>query len=125
MRKTVLAAIANDQASIREAIRNDLLSEWPSLHFVKAVDELEAIKKAKKLDPQLILIGYSVAIRKATDIFEALRELLPAVPIFVLTDDYSLATEREALASGVTAVFSVDQDFESLRLNIRAALNGE
>ena len=44
----------------------------------------------------------------------------PALPIFMLTADYDVDIEKEALALGITAVFSKLDDLTTLVANARA-----
>jgi CheY-like chemotaxis protein len=43
----------------------------------------------------------------------------PALPIFMLTTDYDVDIEKEALALGITAVFSKLDDLTTLTANAR------
>jgi len=51
---------------------------------------------------------------------QKLKELAPDLPIFMLTADYDVNIEKEALALGITAVFSKLDDLTTLIANARA-----
>jgi DNA-binding NarL/FixJ family response regulator len=48
-----------------------------------------------------------------------LKARVPELPIFMLTADYDVDIEREALAIGITAVFSKLDDLTTLIANAR------
>jgi CheY-like chemotaxis protein len=51
---------------------------------------------------------------------QKLKSITPELPIFMLTTDYSMKIEKEALSSGIVAVFSKQDDLATLVANARA-----
>ena len=60
------------------------------------------------------------ARQKTFEVAEALKLILPEVPLFLVAEHHDLETEKEALSHGIDAVFEKDHDFSSLVKNARA-----
>jgi CheY-like chemotaxis protein len=54
------------------------------------------------------------------EVARKLRTISPEIPIFMLTTDYCVKAEKEALSYGITAVFSKVDDLPALVANARA-----
>jgi two-component system invasion response regulator UvrY len=87
---------------------------------VEAANASEALNKIKQLSPNLAVLDFSIPDMNGLQLVRQLKALEPALPIFVLTADYSVDIEKEALASGITAVFSKRDDLTTLIANARA-----
>lgn len=81
----------------------------------------EAIKKANRLNPGLIILDSALASINGLDTAKALRAAVPGVCLFLLVDKYTFGAEKEALHSGIYAVFAKDEDLTCLIANARAA----
>ena len=57
---------------------------------------------------------------KGLQLARRLKAIAPELPIFLLTADYQADIEKEALSSGITAVFSKVDDLATLLANARA-----
>lgn len=87
---------------------------------VEARNGVEAIDKAKSLSPSLAILDFSMPEMNGLQLAQKLKEIVPELPIFMLTADYDSNFERKALSSGITAVFSKLDDLATLVANARA-----
>jgi len=88
----------------------------------EAEDGFDAITKAKKLSPDLIVLDLRMPVMDGLEAARELKRLFPRVPLMMLTCYHSSAAEKQALASGVTAVFSKPDGMQNLIWQARAAL---
>lgn len=87
---------------------------------VEARSGAEAIDKVRRLLPNLVILDFSIPETNVMQLTKKLREILPGLPIFMLTADRNLREEKEALSCGIDAVFSKLDDLEALLANARA-----
>ena len=87
---------------------------------VEAANAAEALNKIKQLSPNLAVLDFSIPDMNGLQLVRQLKALEPALPIFILTANYSVDIEKEALAFGITAVFSKRDDLTTLIANARA-----
>jgi DNA-binding NarL/FixJ family response regulator len=88
--------------------------------FVEAGNSAEAKAKTKRLLPNLVLLDFSMPEMNGLQLARDLKAMVPELPIFLLTADYDSDIEKDALSSGITAVFSKLDDLASLVANARA-----
>jgi two-component system, NarL family, response regulator DesR len=88
--------------------------------FVEAGNAVEAMAKAKRRSPNLAVLDFSSKDKSGLQLAQKLKASKPDLPIFLLTTDYSVYTEKKALSCGVTAVFSKLDDLATLLANARA-----
>jgi DNA-binding NarL/FixJ family response regulator len=88
--------------------------------FLEAGNAVEAMAKAKRRSPNLAVLDFSSSDADGLKLAQKLKACKPELPIFLLTADYSLDTEKKALSCGITAVFSKLDDLETLLANARA-----
>jgi DNA-binding NarL/FixJ family response regulator len=79
----------------------------------------DAVAKAMELRPDLVIVEAASNPHAGLDTAEKLKRSLPRVPLFLVTQEHSMAAEREALHRGIDAVFKSD-DLTSLVMNARA-----
>jgi DNA-binding NarL/FixJ family response regulator len=112
-----------------EAIRRGLRSAFhPYPEFVicgEAVDGADALRKAQELSPHLIILDLAMPEMNGLEAAVALKYMMPAVPIFLLTAHYSRELELAAFGSGICAVFSKHDDVDALVMRARAELHLE
>ena len=86
MAKTVL--IADDLASMRLSVRRLLEDRHPDLIVREAVDGLDAIEKAKKSKPDLILLDLAMPRLNGAEAATVLKNDMPETPVvlFTMTD---------------------------------------
>jgi DNA-binding NarL/FixJ family response regulator len=88
--------------------------------FVEARNGAEALRETERLLPSLVVLNLSSSDMSGLELAQKLRAITPEMPVFMLTTDYSLKVEKEALAYGITAVFSKLDDLATLVANARA-----
>jgi CheY-like chemotaxis protein len=84
--KTVL--IADDSSSVRLSVRLVLEGRHKELMVREAVDGLDAVEKAKKLRPDLILLDLAMPRLNGAEAAAVLKNEMPETPVilFTLTD---------------------------------------
>jgi DNA-binding NarL/FixJ family response regulator len=116
--RTVL--IISDDTSFRKQLRA-LFDHGRGFNaFVEAGDGVEAKAKTKQLLPNLVVLDFSMPEMNGLQLARELKVMVPELPIFLLTADYDSDIEKEALSSGITAVFSKLDDLATLVANARA-----
>src|ERR1700730_2992911 len=75
--------------------------------------------KSKQLSPNLAVVDFSMPEMNGLQLARELKARQPALPIFMLTANYDADIEKEALAFGITAVFSKLDDLTTLIANAR------
>jgi CheY-like chemotaxis protein len=80
----------------------------------------EAIAMTKHLLPNLAVLDFSMPEMNGLQLARELKAIAPELPIFMLTAEYDADIEKEALSSGITAVFSKLDDSATLVANARA-----
>jgi DNA-binding NarL/FixJ family response regulator len=115
--------IVDDHPAVRRALRA-AFEQQPGLTVCgEAEDGFDAIGKAKKLAPDLIVLDLRMPVMDGLEAARELKRLFPKIPLMMLTCYHSSAAEREALASGVSAVFSKPDGMQNLIWQARAVLN--
>jgi DNA-binding NarL/FixJ family response regulator len=120
----VLASIliVDDHPAIRKALRAAFEDQPGFTVCGEAEDGFDAIGKAKKLAPDMIVLDLRMPVMDGLEAARELRRLFPQMPLMMLTCYHSSAAEKQALASGVTAVFSKPDGMQNLIWQARAAL---
>jgi CheY-like chemotaxis protein len=105
MTKTVL--IADDSASVRLSVRLLLEGRHSEIVVREAVDGLDAIEKAKKSKPDLILLDLAMPRLNGAEAATVLKNDLPKTPVilFTLTD---MRPDALCEALGVDFISKVD-----------------
>ena len=102
--KTIL--IADDSASVRDVIRA-LLSEVPGTEVCgEAINGLDAVEKAKKLRPDLVLLDLSMPRMNGAEVASILKKTMPGVLIILFTLQSDTIGRALASAIGVDAVLT-------------------
>ena len=83
MGKTVL--IADDSASVRLSVRLVLEGRHKELMVREAVDGMDAVAKAKKLQPDLILLDLAMPRLNGAEVAAVLKNEMPETPIILFT----------------------------------------
>jgi len=114
--------IVDDQAVVRAAVR-DLFESYSGFVVCgEAENGVDALTKARELNPDLIVLDLSMPLMNGFEAAKVLRQILPEVPLFLLTAHHSEATKQAAFDVGICAVFSKYQDLDSLVTRARAIL---
>ena len=88
--------------------------------FAEAANGVEAMDKTKCLSPNLAILDLSLPDVGGIQLAQELMEVMPGLRVFMLTADYSMKMEKNALSCGITAVFSKLDDLATLVDNARA-----
>jgi DNA-binding NarL/FixJ family response regulator len=112
--------IVDDDSPFRKKLR-DIFDQGSGFDAcVEARKGVEALAKAKRQAPDLAIMDFTLPDMTGLQLAEKLMEILPELRIFILTADYSMKIERNALSYGITAVFSKLDDLASIVANARA-----
>lgn len=95
--------VVDDSDAVRDVIRTFLENTGFEV-CGEASDGLEAIEKATKLKPNLIVLDLSMPGMNGVEAAAALGQLMPEVPVVVLTMYGDLLGEAMAAGLGVKAV---------------------
>ena len=104
MHKRIL--IVDDSDSTRGLVREFLESRPDFTVCGEAVDGLEGIAKGLELNPDLIVLDYSLPGINGLDVAMFLHEVAPDTPIILFTVFKEAIPLRIAQAAGVTSVVS-------------------
>ena len=108
---TLRILIADDHALVRRGVRN-LLSHRPEWHVVcEAVNGLEAVEKARDLQPDVAILDFSMPLLDGSAAAKQIMQASPSTAIVVLTMHDSDEVIREVLRSGARGlVLKTDAD---------------
>jgi CheY-like chemotaxis protein len=112
--------IVDDDSAFRAVVRTLFESVGGFEACVVAENGVEALAKAKQFSPNLAVVDFSMPEMNGLQLARELKAMAPKLPIFLLTADCDAETEKEALASGIMAVFSKLDDLATLVENARA-----
>jgi two-component system, NarL family, invasion response regulator UvrY len=116
-----IVLIVDDHAAVRTAVRERFETSFlASVVCGEAENGADAIVKAQKLKPDLIVLDLSMPVMGGFEAARALRQLFPAIQIVMLTAHYLEVTKQAALLAGITEVFSKHQDLSPLISHARS-----
>jgi CheY-like chemotaxis protein len=111
--------IVDDDHAFRTVLRTLFEEDSGFDNCVEAANASEALDKSKQLSPNLAVVDYSMPEMNGLQLARELKAREPALPIFMLTADYDVGIEKEALSAGITAVFSKLDNLTTLIANAR------
>lgn len=114
--------IVDDDPNIRKHTRNFLERETQYSVCGEAVDGLDAIEKARQLQPDLIILDMSMPRMNGLQAARVLRQMMRDVPIILFTLHASAITFSEVQAVGVSSVVSKSDGFNGLRKKVESLL---
>lgn len=114
--------VVDDNAAVRHALRTilELTDDWKVEG--EAVDGRDAIEKAKRLHPDLIVLDVSMPVMNGIDAAKVLHQIMPRVPLILCSLHTNKILEEEASAAGVNAVVSKAQNIQVLVTKARELL---
>ncbi len=106
MGKTVL--IADDSAKMRLSVRLLLQDRHTELVVREAVDGVDAIEKAKKSRPDLILLDLAMPRLNGIEAATVLKNAMPGTPVILFTMYAAMLSEALCKAIGVVCISKTD-----------------
>lgn len=97
--------IVDDNSVVRKALVR-LFAEGGFEVCGEAANGREAIDKAQRLDPGLIVMDLSMPEMNGIEAARALKQLLPRVQIILLSDYGGMFPDEEARSIGIAAIVS-------------------
>jgi DNA-binding NarL/FixJ family response regulator len=113
--------IVDDLEPMRKLIRNYLHEETGFLVCGEATDGLDAIDKAQKLKPDLIILDASMPRMNGIEATPKLKKL-PQTPIILFTCHERMMHGFDAREIGVDAVMTKDRGLFPLKESVKAFL---
>ena len=121
-RKIILSVPPQAADPAIEPIRQALAAACPGLDVVEVNHELNLVEEVRKIQPELVLFDLSVDTENCLNTIRTVRQQFRDLPVFALMDGSSFEFEREMLRLGIRAVFSRENEIESLVRNIKTLL---
>ena len=107
--------VADDNSLIRKMLC-ELFKNHESLEICdEAVDGQEAVEKAKKHQPDLIILDLSMPKMDGLQAATAICKFLPSVPIILFTMYANVIQQTDAEVSGITRVVSKNEPHTIVR----------
>ncbi len=123
--REIRVLLVSEHAMLREAIQS-LIGQEPDLRVVgEAATAREALAKAGKLAPDILLLSQDMADLSCTEVLYRLAKDAPSVRTLILADSNGKRQIVEALKHGARGVVSVHSTAQLLFKGIRAAAMGE
>jgi DNA-binding NarL/FixJ family response regulator len=104
--KTVL--VADDSASMRLSVRMLLEGRHTELMVCEAVDGIDAIRKAKTSQPDLILLDLAMPRLNGAEAASILKKALPETPVILFSMYTDLQADSLSAALGVDFISKAD-----------------
>jgi DNA-binding NarL/FixJ family response regulator len=112
----------DDHENVRKMVRAFLESESGFDVCGEAVDGIDAIQKAKDLNPDLIILDLSMPQMNGIEAARVLKQILPHTPIVMLTSHHPSVLGYDAKAAGIDAVVAKDGDMSVLMESLQSLL---
>ena len=119
-RKMPMVLVVDDDNVFRKHLRALFERDGGFDVCVEARNGDEALAEIGRLPLNLAVVDSSLPDMDGFELAQKLRTIIPELPIFVMTSDYSVSIEKAALSSGIRAVFSKLDDLATLVANARA-----
>ena len=104
--KTVL--IVEDQALMRQTLRDFLQGAFPSCNFREAADGASALEACKAYRPNLVLMDKCLPDADGIDLTARLKVLYPGIQVIVISYRSGEVYVQRALAAGARAYILKD-----------------
>jgi CheY-like chemotaxis protein len=96
--------IADDNVAVRSATRQFVEAQLGFEVCGEAVDGLDAVEKAKRLGPDLVILDLAMPHMNGLQAAREIRARMEGVPIILFTIYADAVGSQDALAGGVSAV---------------------
>jgi two-component system, NarL family, response regulator YdfI len=114
--------LVDDNAVVRSFVRKLFESQSDFEISGEAENGRDALEKAEKLRPDLIILDLIMPVMTGLDAAPLLKQLLPNTPIILFTQQKGSEVERQAQAAGIDAVVSKSQVASQLVFKAQALL---
>jgi len=122
---TVRIVIANHQPIVRHGLRS-LITNEPDLQIIGETDDGgEAVRMARQLHPDLVLIDLSIPTVDGISATRMIRAALPDTQVVVMTGVHEDTSAIEAIRAGASAYLLKDTRIDDLLRTIRGASAGQ
>ena len=112
--------IVDDSSLIRKTVREALEEQTGWLICGEAENGKQAIEKAQQLKPDLIILDLSMPVMNGLEAAQALKKLMPAIPLVMFTAFKTNNLHQLALAAGVNTVVMKSDPISVLVKSIRS-----
>jgi CheY-like chemotaxis protein len=112
--------VVDDNAVVRNLVRKLFESQSDFEISGEAENGRDAVDKAEKLKPDLIILDLIMPVMTGLDAAPLLKQLLPNTPIILFTQQEGSEVERQAQAAGIDAVVSKSQVASELVLKAQS-----
>jgi DNA-binding NarL/FixJ family response regulator len=117
--------IVEDNRLLREGLKA-ILSDCSDIEIAgEACDGIEAVKKAKRLQPDLILLDLSMPRMNGFSVLQELKAYIPDIRILVITIHESEKYIREAFSAGADGYCIKNDSRQELLIAIHSTLAGK
>lgn len=114
--------VVDDNPQVRQNLCEALKRETDFDVCGEAENGREAIDKAKSLQPDLIVMDFSMPVLNGLEAVRLLKDLMPNVPVIIYTAHSSQIVETEARSAGAAATVSKAESVAVLVRTIRNLL---
>jgi len=114
--------IVDDHAYIRKVIRDFLENESSFEVCGEVADGYDAVQKAQELNPDLIILDFSMPGMNGIEAARTLKKILPQTPIVMLTSHHPSVLGYNTHAVGIDAVVAKDGDMSALMASLQSLL---
>ena len=116
-RVTLRLVIADDNASVREGLREVISGEEDLALVGVAADGAEALRLITEHRPDLVILDNEMPRRTGLEVLRAVHETMPEIAIVMFTLDDSI--REAALGAGAAAILPKDTPIETLLAEVR------
>ena len=115
--------VVDDNPQVRRNLCEALKREADFDVCGEAENGREAIDKANSLQPDLIVMDFSMPLLNGLEAVRLLKDLMPNVPVIIYTAHSSQIVETEARSAGAAATVSKSESVAVLVRTIRSLLD--
>ena len=114
--------IADDNADLRRALHQLFEEICDGSTCIEAVDGVDAVEKARLYHPDVVILDFVMPQMDGLQAARLIRDAMPGVPLFLLTNHARQAVSNIAHKSGIRSIYSKTDDLTSLVHEVRALL---
>lgn len=124
MQSKIRVLVVDDFKEWRRFVVSKVRQEWEVEIVGEAADGLEAVEKASKLEPELILLDIGLPGLNGIEVARRILQATPKTRIVFLSENYSREIAEEALHTGAAAYVVKSEAATALLPVMNAALQG-